>query len=171
MKTKFIILILLFAGCIKNHENQNGFSSKWYENENKQHTEAMHLRPSDISFIEIYENDFYQETKKTITNQDTIELVLYHLARSNNESADTRASALYYTLTLNVPDKTEITSPRTFTYQFWVCSTGRVFFTIKQGNSNSLAEPRKRNDFFKDFFYGIYKKNLPASSNNWDNDH
>ena len=58
---------------------------------------------------------------------------------------------LHYTIELNSMDNT------IFQYQFWIYMDGSAYFNIYTGYE-SIKKPAKRNDFFKDFFYGIYKK-------------
>jgi hypothetical protein len=154
MRKYLSILIVLFVSCFNNNKNNRNESSNLeFEEENRQHYEAIRLKPSDISSIEIYENGFDDVTLIKILNQDTIELILKNLINSKNEETPNRMGRLDYTIKLNSINNTE------FRYQFWLYENGSAYFNIYAGFAG-IAKPSKRNDFFKDFFYGIYKKRI-----------
>jgi predicted Fe-Mo cluster-binding NifX family protein len=153
MKQYLFILLLFFVSCFDNQNNQNKPIVTGFEKYNRLDYEAMQLKSSDINSIEIYENNFYEETKKEILSKDTIELIIYNMIRYKNEVAQNRAIKLYYTVNIKTIDD------RVFQYQFWVCNTGAVYFNIHT-QFDCMAEPEKRNDFFMAFFYGIYKKRI-----------
>jgi hypothetical protein len=140
---KYLYFLFLFIICCNANERAKEY-----------HNEVMYLKPKDVSYIEIYENAFYETTRKAIYNKDTIEMILYNIGIAKNERPHYRTGTLCYELSINTIDKVG------FIYEFWVLNTGEVYFYIEKPASGVSGQD-KRNDFFKDFFYRIFKKKPP----------